>query len=389
MRIIQTGENVQHPVKKSVRSEHQLVPHLQSPIRGIDGKLFPQETDYTLIAQIYGLDLSANPLCQVHYLTHQTCHYLDLGTGWGDDFDAYSDTSLMMKALHTAFADHIPFSLSPDAIWYCIAHEIAVHINLNQDRYRGYFTTSDKKEAFEVRDDRLIYGGPPEQWARSIPLIREPIQAKVPQATVELFLPKFTTSTENSELAILILFLNILINYYDINWSSLCGIPAVRLEGEASDWKTIVNHAELASREFTGLHRYFADLLPVLREIAGVAAGDEPDPVFWCSIYKYMSRSGGSGINGWITALIAHQKDKVGKFLLRRRFDWRALAEGHDTTLESSLDANSLPGHISTVPFKWHHLENTYNMMFVSGFMSMEYDGFLNPRLGYGVLERL
>jgi hypothetical protein len=261
-----------------------------------------------------------------------------------------------------AYGIRQPFSLKPDAIWYCIAHEVAVHINQNQDRYRGYFTTSAQKETLAIRDDSLVYGGDPQQWTRVLPCFREPIYEKVPRPAIDLFLPQFTTSTEESQLAILVLFLNILANYYEINVSSLCGIPAIRIEGDASDWRKIVHRAELASHEFNGLHDYFADLIPVLNEIAGVAGGDEPDPVFWRSIYKFESFSGGGIINGWVTTLIAHNKYKSGKFELRDKFDWRGTAENTDPG-GTSLAAVQVPSHFSKVPFTWHYLGQRYNML--------------------------
>ncbi len=331
-----------------------------------------------------------------------------------------AQVSLLMQALHAAFAEHVPFSLAPETAWYMIAHEVAVHIRLNVDRYRGYFTSSPEKDTIHVRDDTLVYGSPDNLWGRSINKIRDPIAEKVPQPTIQLLLPQFSTSSFESDTALLVLFLDIISNYYDALVYTLCGVPAVRVEGTVDDWQTVVNHAEMAQSEFSGLKPYFKDLLPVLREIAGAVGGQEPDPEFWASIYKYKDKvsSGGPYINGWITAFFAHtltpcesamrqnpdwrsrairtksaprQNPDRGwvrvpfptRFAPRQNLDWRRTAESPF----GGLTSMQLPVHLSKVPFIWDYFGTQINMAFMTGMMGVEYDGFLNPKLGYAVLE--
>lgn len=291
--------------------------------------------------------------------------------------------SLFMQALHASFADHVPFTLSPEAAWYLVAHEVAVHIRLNQDLYRGHFTSSSGKDTIHVRDDSLVYGSSENLWGRSINKVREPMAAKVPQATIDLMLPQFSTSSFESDTALLVLFLDMVANYYGLEWHTLCGIPEVRVEGSPEDWRTIVNHAEMAEREFPGLRPYFHDLLPVLREISTTQAGAEPDPGFWNSFYKYGGGSGGPYINGWITSFLAHRMTPDG-YLVREDLDWRKNA--HSSF--SGLTSDDLPMHLSNVPFVWDYYGQRINMAFMAGMMGVEYrDGFLNPKLGYAVLE--
>jgi hypothetical protein len=291
--------------------------------------------------------------------------------------------SLMMQALHAAYAEHVPFSFSPELAWYLIAHEVAVHIRLNPERYRGYFTASATKDTIHVHDDSLVYGSDANRWGRSINRVREPLAAKVPKPTIDLMLPKFSTASFESDTALLVLFLDIVSNYYRLMWQTLCGVPAVRVEGTVEDWQTVVRHAQMVQREFGGLQAYFDDLLPVLKEIAGTVGGDEPDPAFWTSIYKLKDSSGGPYINGWITAFYAHRMTYEG-FQPRQDLDWRGLM--HDPYW-GGLTTSQLPVHLSAVPFVWDYYGNLINMAFVAGVMGVEHDGFLTPRLGYGVLE--
>jgi hypothetical protein len=305
--------------------------------------------------------------------------------GFSFEEDSGPVFSLMMQALHAAFAEHVAFSLSPELAWYLIAHEVAVHIRLHPRRYRAYFTASAAKDMICVRDDSLVYGSTTNQWGRSINLVREPMAAKVPQPTIDLMLPRFSTSSFESDTALLVLFLDIISDYYELTWFSFCGVPAVRVEGTAEDWQAVVQHAEMARSAFKGLTDYFDDLLPVLKEIAGTVGGDEPDPVFWTSIYKLNDESGGPFINGWITAFFAHRLTDKG-FKPRKDLCWRRLMNDPDG---GSFTTTELPTHLSVVPFVWDYFGTLTHMAFIAGVMGVEYDGFLTPRLGYGVLEEI
>jgi hypothetical protein len=293
--------------------------------------------------------------------------------------------SLMMQALHVAFAEHVAFSLSPELAWYLIAHEVAVHIRLNPARYRDYFTALADKDTIHVRDDSLVYGSNTNQWGRSINLVREPMAAKVPQPTIDLMGPQFSTSSMESDTALLVLFLDIVSNYYYLALRTLCGVPAVRVEGTVEDWRTVVRHAEMARSAFDGLHAYFDDLLPVLKVITRAVGGDEPSPAFWRSIYKLKNESGGPYVNGWITAFFAHRMTYEEGFQPREDLNWRGLMRD---PYFGGLTTSELPTHLSTVPFVWDYYGRPINMAFIAGVMGIEYDGFLTPRLGYGVLEK-
>lgn len=313
----------------------------------------------------------------VHHLSRSSVQLPEVRTAPGL---TSGEVSLFMQALHGAFSEHIPFSLSPEMAWYLIAHEIAVHIKLNQDRYRGYFTASWENETIIVRDDSLVYGSA-NQWGRSINLIRDPMAAMVPQPTIDLMLPQFTTSTFETDTALLVLFLDMVSNYYKIKYVTRCGIPSIRIEGNYADWLTVVGHAEQAQREFPDLRSYFSDLLPILGQLADLVEGREPDPEFVSSIYKYNDRSGTAIINGWITAFFAH-KMSAGGFHPRSDLNWRQNVRNGE-----GFSSDQFPVHLTAVPYVWDYFGTDINMAFIAGVMGVEYDGYLNPRLGYGVLE--
>lgn len=298
--------------------------------------------------------------------------------------------SLGIQAIHQAFAAHVPLSLTPDFLWYLIVHEVAEYVRQNPRAHAGIFTdTPESKQVVVVRDDGLSRGEPSD-WRRSVNLVRDPLRARISDYSMELFLPQFSTTTDEAQTALLIALMDVVSPFYQFEWHSLCGIPQIRLEGDAADWRSLHFRAEQLAREFGGLSGYFADLLPVLETIAETASAMAPDEEFWRSIYKHDDNSGGPFVTGWITAFFAYIQTQDGpKFKgqsgSRDPFDWHALTfSGWGGYL-----TNQFPSHVSTVPFVWDCTGTRYDMTFAAGVTGVDFDDdkFLAPRLGFAVAE--
>jgi hypothetical protein len=298
--------------------------------------------------------------------------------------------SLGIQAIHQAFAAHVALSLTPDLLWYLIVHEVAEYVRQNPDEHVGVFSgTPESKQVIVLRDDSL-HPGDPSGWPRSIGLVRDPLRARISDRSMDMFLPQFSTTTEEAQTALLIALLDVVSPFYEFEWATACGIPQIRLEGGGADWRSLYSQADLLASEFGGLSDYFTDLLPVLQTIAESAAGATPDEQFWRSIYKSNDSSGGPYVTGWITAFFAYVQTKDGpKFKGQLRgedpFDWRAPMSnpwGGYTT-------NQFPSHVSTVPFVWNYAGTRYNMALTAGVTGVDFDDdtFLAPRLGFAVLE--
>jgi hypothetical protein len=302
---------------------------------------------------------------------------------YGGGADDVRAVSLGIQAIHQAFAAHVALSLSPDSLWYMIVHEVAAHVRQNATRYAGIFTeTPGSKQTISIRDDSLRYDEPSD-WQHSISLIRNPLRAKVSDYTMDLFLPRFTTTTDEDETALLVAFMDVASPYYGFEWRTCCGIPQVRLEGEAADWQSLHFRTDQLAREFDGLSDYFADLLPVLQMIAETASGATPNEEFWRSIYKYGGGSGGPYVNGWITAFFAHVLAYDG-LRPKEHFDWLGESKG----AFGGFTTDQFPSHISKVPFVWDYMGKKIDMAFAAGVTGVDYDDtFLSPRLGFAVIE--
>ena len=299
----------------------------------------------------------------------------------GSPFEV-ATVSQLVQATHQAFAEHVPLSLNPDVFWYAIVHEIAILIKSNPTKYADLFTTSPQQQKLiEVRDDSLVYDGE-NDWLGSINLIRDPLAENMAEFSRQLFLPTFSTTTPESETAILVSFMDVISKYYKFQWTTRCGIPKIRLEGEAIDWTKLLTQTNSLSEVFTDLESFFNDLIPVLQIIARTANGDSIDEKFWSSFYKYNDESGGDTVSGWITALSAYKQTSKG-FQLKEKFDWQnEIQRGY-----GGIATNHFSSHVSKVPFIWDYYGSKIPMFFVAGVIGVDYDEFLNPRLGFGVYE--
>lgn len=293
-------------------------------------------------------------------------------------------TSLGFQAVHTAFAMHIPLSLSPDLVWYLIVHETAIAVHQNAEKYRHLFTQAAGKTTIEVQDNSLVYGSERNKWGDCINLFRSPLRQHLTEETAELFLPQFSTGTPETETAILLTLMDVASDYFDYRVSTLCGIPKIRLEGGAEDWIAVVKRTFLLREQFPELRDYFYNLDMILSQFVDATFGRRTDERFWRSIYKIDGGSGGDRITGWITAFLAYTRTENG-FVRRKDTDWQTDFQKGSW---AGLTADQFPAHVSKIPFVWQYYEQKIPMTFGAGIFGIDLeDGFLVPKLGFGVFE--
>ncbi|MFJ4676808.1 DUF4419 domain-containing protein [Kitasatospora sp. NPDC088783] len=281
-----------------------------------------------------------------------------------------SAASLLLRALHLCFSAHLPLSLSPDVLWYAVVHEVATHVRLNSDTYAGVFTdTPGERGTITVRDDALTGGA---DWQRSLHLVEQPLRERIGADVADLFRPAFSTTGPADACAALVALMDVVSPYYDFRWVSLCGIPRIRLEGTAGDWRLLADRVRGLEEWFEGLRPWLRGLRPVLTQLAATAAGGPVDREFWSSVYKWRSSSGGSSVTGWITRFFAHRYD----------------AAGPAPAVADRIEDGHFPAHLSLVPFEWELLGVPHRMAFAGGVLGVERDGeWVRPRLGFAVLE--
>jgi hypothetical protein len=300
------------------------------------------------------------------------------------------NVSLMVQNAHQCFGRHVGIRLSPVLFMDIIVRELAQVIRSSPSKYAHLFTTRpDEKVTIRIRNDEVFAN--PAAWKDALESFYLPLREAITDSTFDLFAPRFSTLTEEDGIAQLVALMDAASPFYDYRVNTMCGIPLIELDGDAADWALLVEHAEQLAFLFPDLSRYFQELMPVLREIAGTAATDDWDEEFWRSLYKWKEDSNGEFADGWINVFFAHAYGRDGAALKSERdFGWRR-SVGNPYSGGTRLD--HFPSGISQVPFTWELRGAAGNrdvpMLFVAGALGIDQTltSTLEARLGFAVVD--
>jgi hypothetical protein len=212
----------------------------------------------------------------------------------------------VVAAAHRAFMDHRPLCLSPDIIWLLICQGVANHINVHAQELRSRFVAHEGKMQISVRRDDFVKGSPENPWAEIIEALTSEVREHIGSA-YDLFEPAFTTTGPVERAAAGIVLLDAMQSYFDYDMDTLCGIPAITLEGTPEDWQAVADRA--LQFKALDLEWWLAPLRALLQQFVAASQG-VVDRSFWQSFYKYHEESGGPMITGWISALFPYLNDE-------------------------------------------------------------------------------
>lgn len=71
----------------------------------------------------------------------------------------------LLQAAHLAFARHYPLTISPDAVWICLAQGFAQYLNANAEVLRNHAVRHQGKLTLSVRRDDFVKGSPDNPWS--------------------------------------------------------------------------------------------------------------------------------------------------------------------------------------------------------------------------------
>lgn len=308
-----------------------------------------------------------------------------------------SDANAFGQAAHDAFFDHYPLTLSPDAVWFCIAQGFAHHVALNAESLRSRFVRHEGKATLVVErpDFELGRANP---WPEAFAAFSAQIAAHVGRLR-DLVVADFTTTRPTERTASEVLLMDTFQAYFEYEMRVGCGIPEFELLGTPDDWRSIRRRTSMLS-EF-GLEWWTKPLLPVLDQIVESAEG-RPDSGFWRSFFRYDSSSMGCQLTGWILVLFPYLKEfsRKGERLARNPYlarwekalrkaesasDWRART-GDGPSL------GAVPSAISSAPVKFTDVrDGSVRMLrFVAGFFGVRQDPStlaLSPDFGWAIVE--
>ncbi|GGJ60023.1 DUF4419 domain-containing protein [Deinococcus roseus] len=217
-----------------------------------------------------------------------------------------SGSHALIAAVHQAFSQHYPLTLSPDILWITLSQGVALHIQNNAEDLRHLFVQHQGKEKLTVRARQLCT---PEDWAEVVQLWTEGIQDHVGQTTAEVFRCDFSTTTDTIRTTSQIVMMDGFREYFDYEVICICGIPEIILEGAVEDWVKLKQKVQRL--EAWGLEWWTRHLLPLCDQWIQTAQGN-PSRTFWQSIYKPEQSYGPDQITGWLKLLFPYWKERVG-----------------------------------------------------------------------------
>jgi len=283
-----------------------------------------------------------------------------------------------IQAIHLAFNDHRPLSLSPDHIWMMISQGLALHINKNAEELRHHFVNFEGKKYLEIQRDSFVKGRFDNDWQGCFPEFSDKIAEFIGKKR-DLIVANFSTTGVIEKAISEIVLMDSMQSYFDYGCRTCCGIPEITLEGIVEDYKNIKQRVQ-AFDEF-GLKWWTDKLIPTIDQFIAAFNG-KTDPKFWESIYKLGGGSGGPYITGWVNTLMPYLVSYDGKpfinSMVKNETKWQQHGPTHD----------ALPSGLSKVPFKWFYYEQEFEMEFIGGFTGVSQNGLtLRPELGWAVKE--
>ncbi len=270
----------------------------------------------------------------------------------------------LVAAAERAFLDHRPLVLGPDAVWQAIAQGFADHVNANPEALRARLVPHQGKKTLVVPMNYL-QRSPENPWVAAFTRMAELVRSHSHPEAIAALDVDFSTSTPLERAARAFVLLDAYQAFFEYEMMCICGIPWVRLEGTAADWKLVAEKLEALSR--FDLQWWVESLRPVVRGLYRTAMG-EPDPAFWRSIYQQREEHGGYGgptsyVSGWIVRFAPY----LGEGERRSR---NPICTGE----AKEIYPGELPRGFAQVPFKLDCGDKKDKMVALAGILGLEQD---------------
>lgn len=315
-------------------------------------------------------------------VTNATVDFLkQRGTARFDLALAGSFCHSLIDAVHVAFSQHRPLTLSPDDIWLVIAQGFGHHVAENAEALRPRLVRHQGKCDLSAIVDDLSLAS----FEQAITSFSSQIMDATDPVLHETLVCDFSTTTPAIRTASEVALMDSFSSYFNFALYCVCGIPKITIEGSLDDWRRIRARVEVL--ETYGLEWWVSRLRPILDEFV-LAAGGHPTPEFWKAIYKPEKAYGGEAATGWIADLFPYLGDAP-----HRRRSHVFEHDRHDWALpvKTGVASNSFPTGLSGVPVKVRFTDgSSRDVDFVAGFFAVRHnppDLALAPVIGWCVAE--
>ncbi len=289
-------------------------------------------------------------------------------------------------AVHSAYAQHRPLSISPEMIWLLICQGFTKHIDLNSEELRSKFVQHSGKRKISIATEHFSMsfykGNPDNPWELMFPAFSDSIKNYVGDDFTKLIVSNFTTTTPTDKAAFEITLMDAMSNYFEYEVTTKCGIPQIYIEGSLSDWEKIKQNIQKL-RGYK-IDNWINSLDPIIDEFISAKNGKINND-FWQSIYKLNGGSGGPYIKGWVIKLFPYLNNTSDKIRKNEYID------SDPTGNFSGLKTNDFYNGISQADFVWNYNGMEFEMEFVAGFIGIVQDKStlaLRPEIGWAVKDR-
>jgi hypothetical protein len=205
----------------------------------------------------------------------------------------------LIQAVHIAFSEHRPLSISPDCIWLTIVQGFGHHVQENAEALRSRIVRHDGKKELWVKTESLN----PSLWPSFISEFSAQIKENSDPVLHETLLCEFSTTTPTIRTACEVALMDTYQRYFDYAMMCVCGIPKITLEGTPDDWQRMRDRIEVLATY--DLDWWTSRLAPILDQFIATAKGS-PDRAFWQAIYKPQKFYVTEMATGWIADLFPY-----------------------------------------------------------------------------------
>lgn len=208
----------------------------------------------------------------------------------------------LIEAIHIAFSQHRPLTLSPDAIWLVITQGFGHHVAENAEALRRRLVRHEGKHVLKVLTQDLTLSS----FECAIASFSELIKHEIDPVLHETLICDFSTTSAAIRTASEVALMDSFSSYFTYALVCVCGIPQITIEGTPDDWQRMRARIEVLATY--GLEWWVARLRTILDEFVRAAEG-RPNQEFWKAIYKPKSAYAQSMVTGWIADLFPYLGD--------------------------------------------------------------------------------
>lgn len=212
-----------------------------------------------------------------------------------------------VNSIRRAYSDHHHLIIRPDDVWIAILGQFNFYVNAHSEELRSSFVQHEGKKELVIYATGSRFDVDFGMMSRQ--MVDEVHDNLVDKSLLEWIIPDFTTTTKNDIVTSAVMMMATLKSYFDYKFCLLCGIPSVTLQGEKSDWVTILSRLSKLESFGPEPKAWAALLRPILTRFIKAFDGD-PDIDFWNhACHRHPQGSGDTELSGWITAFCVWKSD--------------------------------------------------------------------------------